>query len=131
MKKALPYIVNFAVCAVIFVAVIFIRGIAKTESAVGVMRCLSDGFFIAGIVSLAGGAFTLIGRQGLLDAFIFTCKKIWVSLHNREYREKNRMTYAEYRENKKEKTSSYAHLWIIGGIFVILGVLFTVLFYTI
>lgn len=131
MKKALPYIVNFAVCAVIFIAVIFIRGIAEEGSAVGIMRCLSDGFFIAGIVSIAGGAFTFVGRQGLLDAFIYTCKKIWVSLHNREYREKNRIDYAEYRENKKKKNSSYAHLWIIGGIFVALGILFTVLFYTI
>lgn len=131
MRKVAAYLINVAVCAAIAVGVIFLRGVLREETASGIMRCLSDGFVAAGAASLLCAALVLISRQGLLDAFAFTCRRIWVSLHDREYREKNKMTYAEYREKKGARRSSYRHLWIVGAAFLALGVLFTVLFYVV
>lgn len=129
MKKAAPYIINLIFCALLTVAVVFLRGVTKENGVSGIMRCLSDGFFVSGVASLVGAAFTFVGRQGLLDAVIFTFKRIWVSLHDKAYRESNRQTYAEYRESKRVKSTSYAHLWIIGAAFVIIGIIFMILFY--
>lgn len=129
MKRFVYYIVTAGICAAIAVAVIFLRGAASAESARGVIRCLSDGFFAAGIFSLACGSFAFAGSQGLLDAFLYTCRKLWVALHRKEYRDKHKTSYAEYREKKRENAKPIAHFFIVGGAFAAIGILFTVVFY--
>ncbi len=129
MKRSLYYLVTAAVCACVTVAVVFLRGVLASTDVRGVMRCLSDGFFTAGIVSLVCGSFAFAGNQGLLDAFLFTCRKIWVALHRKEYRETHKTSYAEYREKKREKVRPLAHFLWVGGAYAALGALFAVLFY--
>ncbi len=129
MKRFWYFFVTAAVCACIAVAVVFLRGVTEVADSRGVMRCLSDGFFTAGILSLVCGSFAFAGNQGLLDAFLFTFRKIWVALHRKEYRESHKKSYAEYREKKHVNQKPLAHFFAVGGAFAALGVLFTVLFY--
>ena len=129
MKKAIEYALTFAVCAVIAVAVVFLRGVLDADNAREIMRCLSDGFFVAGVISLACGGFAFAGNKGILDAFAYTIRKIWVSLHRKEYRDSHKMTYEEYKDKKAKKSKPIAYFFVVGGVFVAIGVVFTILFY--
>ena len=131
MKRYVGYIVTAVVCVVIAVAVIFLRGVLNAANARDAMRCLSDGFFVAGVLSLACGGFAFAGNKGILDAFIYTVRKIWVSLHNKEYRDNHKMTYEEYKDKRANKSKPIAYFFVVGGAFAVIGVLFTVLFYCI
>ena len=131
MKRAVEYAVTCCVCAAIAVAVIFLRGVLKVDDVNGVMRCLSDGFFVAGVFSLACGGLAFAGNKGILDAFVYTCRKIWVSLHNKEYRDSHKMTYEEYKDKRANKSKPIAYFFVVGGVFAVLGVLFAVLYYCI
>ena len=131
MKRFWYFAVNTAVCSILAVIVVFLRGVLKEADVRGIMRCLSDGFFVAGIISLAGGSFAFAGSRGLLDAFFYTFRKLWVALHKKEYRESHKTSYAEYREKKHEKVKPLLHFFIVGGAFVLVGVLFTIIFYCI
>lgn len=131
MKRYVGYIVTAVVCVVIAIAVIFLRGVFNAANARDVMRCLSDGCFVAGVLSLACGGFVFASNKGISDAFIYTLRKIWVSLHNKEYRDNHKMTYEEYKDKRANKSKPIAYFFVVGGVFVALGVLFAVLFYCI
>lgn len=96
---------------------------------IALFACLSDSFFVPGILLAGFGALLKIAEGGFFDGVGYGLKRAALSLIPGA-RIKKEETYAEYKE-RKEKSRKHAVLWvplIVGGVFVALGAVFLILY---
>ncbi len=128
MKTVWKYLITFAVAAVICVLALWARGLFSAAGTAEIMRCLSDGFFIAGFAVGGYGLLVVCSNGGAFDilAYGMIC---FFSLFRKDVKNRKAKTFYEYRKAKSEKRHSFAYLLIVGLAFVLIAVLFVVLFY--
>lgn len=95
-----------------------------------VMRILSDGFLCGGLILALSGAMVWLVNQGTFSGLGYAFRSIFVSLHDQAYRETHKETYSDYVERKSEKKTPCLFLVIVGGAYLVVAVVFTVLFYS-
>lgn len=81
-----------------------------------VLRILSDCFFLPAVILLASGGLTWTKNGGVWDGIGFTFKTA-VSRVRKTYDEE-RVTFAEYREEREKKSSSPRSSLIAGAIYL-------------
>ena len=94
------------------IAVWAIEGLLQAASARDVLRILSDGFFVAGIMFLAMGGLTWTFNGGVVDGLGFSFKT-GIARMRSDY-DTARMTFAEYREERRKKASSPKPMLLAG-----------------
>lgn len=131
-KKGL--LIAYAFNVVVGLAIGALVGNAKglfggSLSGMALFACLSDSFFVPGILLAGFGALLKIADGGFFDGVGYGLKRAALSLIPGA-RIKKEETYAEYKE-RKEKSRKHASLWIpliVGGTFVALGAVFLILY---
>lgn len=128
MKTVCKYLITFAVASVICVLALWARGLFSASSAVEIMRCLSDGFFIAGFLVGGYGLLVVCSNGGAFDilAYGLIC---FFNLFRKNVSDRKAKTFYEYRKAKSEKRHSFLYLLVVGLAFILAAVLFVVLFY--
>lgn len=131
-KKGLliAYAVNVALGLAIGTLVGNIKGLfGGSLAGIALFACLSDSFFVPGILLAGFGALLKIAEGGFFDGVGYGLKRAALSLIPGA-RIKKEETYAEYKE-RKEKSRKHAGIWvplIVGGVFVALGAVFLILY---
>lgn len=92
------------------------------ESLADALRILSDSFFLAAVLMLATGGLTLTKNGGVWDGFGFTFKTA-MSRIKRDYDEE-RVTFAEYREQREQKNTSPRSALISGAVYLVIALAF-------
>ena len=92
------------------------------ESLSDAMRILSDCFFLAAVLMLATGGLTLTKNGGVWDGLGFTFKTAFGRM-KRDY-DSERVTFAQYRQEREQKNSSPASALIAGFIYLTLALVF-------
>ena len=87
-----------------------------------VLRILSDCFFLPGVMFLGMGGLTWTKNGGVWDGIGFTFKSI-AGRMRRNYDEE-RVTFAQYREERAAKNSSPASSLITGAVYLTLALAF-------
>lgn len=114
-----------AVCAILFGKAYFGLETAKER-----LRVLSDAFLVPGLVLILAGCMVWIVRQGTFSGMGYTVRKIWNSLHSKEYQDGHRESYAEYRERKSAKRTPFLFLILTGAFYLLPSIVITVIYAT-
>lgn len=130
-KKAalIKYIVVFCIASLITLAVFWIKGFFTDNVGVNI-QILSDGFCVSGILLLLFAGMMFISGEGALLGIGFVLRNVVLAFipMGRRHHE----TYARYRERKLEglKKPSDHCVAVIGSLFLVVGIIFTVIWYT-
>lgn len=91
----------------------------QASTLLDVLRILSDCFFLPAVILLASGGLTWTKNGGVWDGIGFTFKTA-VSRVRKTYDEE-RVTFAEYREEREKKSSSPRSSLIAGAIYLVIA----------
>lgn len=101
------------------------------EGNISILHALSDGFSVVGILNLSFGALVKISATGFFDIFGFALRSFLNFFVPRSVLD-HKDSYYEYKVKKAEKrkeTLFFRNMIIIGAVFTVLGIIFTVLLY--
>ncbi|MCI6329263.1 MAG: DUF3899 domain-containing protein [Bacilli bacterium] len=127
VKNILKYSISFLIATGIFFLVISIRNIYSITDLQQIYRYLSDGFIIPGVLFIAVGLLIFLSNEGALRGVGYVVKRAVLMLL--PFLGAKHETYAEYCANYK-KANGFSFFFIIGGLFTLAGIIFTILFYT-
>lgn len=129
MKKGWSkYLIAVSIGTAILLAILFGKGYPSLESAAERFKLLSDAFLVSGLLLLLSGCLVWIMRQGTFSGMGYTFRRIFVSLHSKEYRDEHKESFAEYRERKSDKKTPFLFLILTGSIFLIPAIAFTLIY---
>lgn len=89
------------------------------ETLTDILRILSDCFFLPAVLMLATGGLTLTKNGGVWDGLGFSFKTA-IGRMKRDY-DTERVTFAQYREEREAKRSSPASALIAGAVYLVLA----------
>lgn len=124
----IKYAVCFCIAALIAVTVFWIKGFFVHSVAVNI-QILSDGFFVSGSLMLLFAGMMYVSSEGALIGISFVLRNIVQAFLPMGRR--NHEFYAQYRERKLEemKKPSDRCALVVGAIFLLTGVIFTIIWY--
>ena len=127
-NNLLKYGISFGVCLAFAALHCYSKGIATMELA-DVYRTLSDAFSVPGILCGFSGALAWLSQEGALDGIGYVTQYAVKSLLF--FARRGAMeTYKEYVERRREKKKvSYGFLFVTGAVCLLVGTVFTALFY--
>lgn len=123
----LKYGICAAVCIVLSLFYILVRDFFEQEL-VEKFRTLCDAFTVPGVLAILSGTLIAVTNEGALDGISYACGTAFKALlpGGRLKTEK----YYDYVQRKKEKrVKGYGFLFVIGGIWMALALIFMILFY--
>lgn len=127
-KNLVKYGVAFGVCLVFAALHCYSKGITQMGEA-DVYRTLSDAFTVPGLLCGFSGALAWLSREGALDGISYVAQYAVKSLLFFARRGALE-TYKEYVERRRAKQSgSYGFLFVTGAACLLIGTVFTALFY--
>ena len=127
-KLLIKYLVCFAIASLITLAVFWIKGFFTDSLSVN-LQILADGFVVSGLLLLAFAGMMYISGEGGLIGIGFVLRNVvlaFIPLGRLKHE-----VYAKYRERKMAelKQNRDASAFVVGLLFLFVGVLFTVIWY--
>ncbi|MCR5231689.1 MAG: DUF3899 domain-containing protein [Acholeplasmatales bacterium] len=127
-KVIVGVIIKYSVAIIVATGLLFmalgLRNYFSVEDNKEKIKMLSDGFTIPGVFLCLLGVLVWISNQGAFTGVSYLVKRMFTALLPRFRKEE---TYAEYRENRK-KYSGYLFLFIVGGAFLITGIVLAIVY---
>ena len=121
MKK---FLTDTGIGLLIAVLVWIAEGLFRAGTAQDVLRILSDGFFVAGLLFLGMAGLTWAKNGGAMDGLGYTIK-IAIARIRPDY-DDARMTFAQYREEREKKASSPKSAVLAGLVHMAIAIVLTV-----
>lgn len=90
-----------------------------------IMKFVSDGFFVSGVLLLGAGLLIFCSRNGTFDMLSYAVKVAIRTIFTTE----NRESFYDYKQRMGEKVTPCAFLIVPGAVFLLLSVCFVGLFY--
>lgn len=131
MKKLL---INTLICicvgAVFVFLIIWARGVFKAETNLDIIRIMCDGFFGTGIILTCAGVLVFCSNGGTFDMIAFGTKRFFGAIFSsrKAVEQREKKTFAEYREEHSSNKKDLLHLLISGGLFLIIAIVFLIIF---
>ena len=127
-KLLIKYLVCFAIASLITLAVFWIKGFFTDSLSVN-LQILSDGFVVSGLLLLAFAGLMYISGEGGLIGISFVIRNVVLAII--PLGRLKHEVYAKYRERKiKElKQNRDSCVFVVGLIFLFVGILFTAVWY--
>ena len=124
---------NYAICVGIEVLIAFLVIWSKgffTESTAVNIQILSDAFFVSGILMTLFAGMMYVSSEGALIGIGFVLRNVVLAFVPMGRARHER--YADYRARKlsQAKQHSNRHILVTGLIFLFIGIVFTVIWYT-
>ena len=127
-KNILRYSIASAVGLALAFVILCFKNIFSQTDAVKVFQILCDAFFVTGICFACIGVIMLAGNGGAFDmlgyAFVMLFDALRKDISKRKYED-----FYEYRQAKKEKKRNVLYMFVVGGAFIAISVIFLILYY--
>lgn len=124
-KIWLPYVVTFIIGAVMALGILLMdRAFSADLSTLDRIRFLSDAFFVPGVLIFCVGMMIFVSSKGSLDGLTYSLQFFKREVFLRQKME----TFADYKARKAEKKTPYRFLLLTGSVYLLLGLLFTVIY---
>lgn len=118
-------LVDFGIGAFAVVVCALWFDLFSAQTMADTLRILSDCFFLAAVLMLATGGLTFTKNGGVWDGLGFTFKQGFARIKGNF--EEERMTFAEYREQREKKNNkSPSSALISGAIYLVIAMAFLV-----
>lgn len=102
---------------------------AFSQELSSMLRIFSDAFFLPGALMILIGLLMVVSNEGAFDALAYTGKSLR-RLFIPERPGEKRVSYREYVEQRQEKKATgFAYLFVVGGVFAVIGLIFVLVFY--
>ena len=127
-KNILRYSIASAVGLALAFVILCFKNIFSQTDAVKVFQILCDAFFVTGICFACIGVIMLAGNGGAFDmlgyAFVMLFDALRKDISKRKYKD-----FYEDRQAKKEKKRNVLYMFVVGGAFIAISVIFLILYY--
>lgn len=127
-KNILRYSIASAIGLALAFVILCFKNIFSQTDAVKVFQILCDAFFVTGICFACIGVIMLAGNGGAFDmlgyAFVMLFDALRKDISKRKYKD-----FYEYRQAKKEKKRNVLYMFVVGGAFIAISVIFLILYY--
>lgn len=128
-KLPVSYIVTALIALAITAAVAVYQGLSLALPPVLICRCLSDGFFVSGLLLAGFGGLVWVSTTGFFDIFSYGFKSLLV-LFSPLKKPSDLEKFYEYKLAKDAKRGKPQYsLLVVGAICIALSVLFLILYY--
>ena len=125
----LRYVIAAFVGLVLVVAYCWWKELFKTGDAADSIRILSNAFLIVGVPELGLGLLSFIKKEGVFDGLFYSFYSMRMMRAKRQMNEPvGAKTYYDYKQETKAKRRIAWHLIIVGGAFLFIAVVLTVVF---
>lgn len=129
-KILVKYLINFGIAALITVAVFAIHGFFTDDLANNIL-VLADGFSISGLLLVLFAGMIFVTSKGALIGISFIVRNVVLALFVPMGRTRQEL-YKDYRERKIKDVKKFADfsMLIIGLVYLVVGIVFNVIWYT-
>lgn len=130
VKNLLKYGLTTLVGALMVWAVLSLHGFAKAADTAAKLRILADAFTIPGTVITLFGVLVILANEGAFEGVSYVVGYAFRMLIPGRSLERPQ-SYADYvlERREKGKVTGFGFLFWVGGAFLLLAVVFTVLFF--
>ncbi|NLE68677.1 MAG: DUF3899 domain-containing protein [Clostridiales bacterium] len=105
------------------------RGTFSQADDIQWLKDLSDAFFVPGVLFAGIGGLIFVAGNGIFDMLNFGVKKVLLLIRSEKHQKAFPRTYYDYLQRKNRRDNKgFGHLLIIGGVFLALSALFTLLY---
>ena len=102
---------------------------AFSQDLQNMLRIISDGFFLPGVLMVLIGLLMVVSNEGAFDALAYTGRSL-KRLFIPERPGEKRVSYREYVEQRREKKATgFSFLFFVGGAYTVIGLIFMLVFY--
>lgn len=126
-KNFLPYLICFGIGIAIFLAVIISNKI-WTMSGYDVFRLLSDACILPGAMIGGVGALVFAANGGVFDMLCYGVIHFF-DLFRPNVRNERYKNFFEYKQAKGDRQRPFAHMLIVGVVFLMLSAIFSFVWY--
>ncbi len=127
-RNWIKYLITCVVLAVVGVLIMVYRQLFTQTEMSEIMKILSDSFVVPGMISLCAGLLIVCTNGGTFDMMAYGMKSFF-SLFTKDTTKRKHRTFYDYRQEQMGKKRSFVFLLIIGGAFLLIGLVFFALFY--
>lgn len=129
MKKIIiKYSISIVFASLLVILCLWLRDITSVTDLKEKYRLLADSFSIPGLFLVLLGALIALSNEGALDGISYMLKRLGNALI--PFAKKTDQKFYDYVKDKK-RVSGYAFILYTGLLFLGIGILFIVLFYTV
>ncbi len=130
IRLTVKYLAALGVGGLLVMFVLLGRGFFQSPALLEQYRILADAFTTAGVVLIMVGVLIWVSTTGLFDMITFALSKFGRALI--PFSKKSDEKYYDYVVRKREKRfSGYLFVFIVGALYMIPAIIFTVMFYSI
>ncbi len=109
--------------------IMYNRGIFSAPDSKTVIRDVSDGFTVSGMVMLCIGMLILVSQKGAFDAISFAFGSLISMFKKNAVLSEKYRTYSNYKQQKMDKDRIRTSVLMIPGlILTVLGIIFTIVY---
>lgn len=114
------FLINTGIGLVLAILTSCLLGLFQVDTAVDTLRILCDGFFVAAAGLLCAGGIQWTTNGGVMDGFGFAAKT-GIARMRRDF-ETAKLSFADYRENRRQKNRSPKYLLLAGLLHMVIAV---------
>ncbi len=130
-KALLKYGITAGIGAIIAFGIMWSRGIFASQNVESVMACISDGFFVVGLLFAGIGLLLVISSTGLFDMMGYAFKSL-IYLFTPRTIDRSRGDFYEYKMRKKEQRRAVPlHILWVGIAYVVLALILLGVYYAV
>ncbi len=122
------YVIPSVIGLVVAVAICIMNDIFALETSAEVFTILSNAFAIPGFVMFGIGIMVWVMNEGLFNGISYGMKTVGRSLSARKGEKIKDEEFYEYNARQKAKHHKFKHLLIVGGVFVVISIVFAFLY---
>ena len=122
------YVIPSVIAVIVAVAICIKSNIFALETSAEVFTVLSNACAIPGFVMFGIGILIWVADEGLFNGISYGLKTVGRSLSARKGEKIKDEEFYEYNARQRAKNHEFKHLLIIGGVFVVLSIVFAFLY---
>ena len=123
----LPYVITFAVLAVLTVLAGWALGAFNKADVQDVVRHWCDAFFIVGMLGVCFGLLVVASNGGAFDMLAYSLRRFF-GLFRRDPLDRKYRTFYDYKQARSSKNRSFLYMVIVGGLYLLVGVILLIVY---
>ena len=131
-KLLFKYSITVAIGAIIAVFLMWQHNLLGAESNMSRFHILSDAFVVPGMLILLSGVLVWVSNFGIFDTLGYAGSRVgsmFIPFYRKSF---DHQTFYDYKESRKGKRiSGYSFMFVVGGAFFIIGVVFLILYFAV
>lgn len=128
MKKYIDYIVCGMIGFLVILFVFFYQHIFSAPNTKDIWRIISDACYLAGVLIFGSGVLVWVSNEGAFHMMSYGVKKVVNLFRKEENKSSMEKTYFEYHLAMQDEKKHVKPILLVGGIYLILAIISTIIY---